>query len=121
MLSEARADLLAVLTAAGLRAYAEVPERPQPPMAVMVPSGDWIAQGEVFGEFVVSFDVEIIVASGANTVVSKALDTAVETALNAICDASKMYASAVSQPQAVEIGAGLYLGATITVRQNFQL
>jgi hypothetical protein len=32
-----------------------------------------------------------------------------------------MFASAVSQPQAVEIGAGLYLGATITVRQNFQL
>jgi hypothetical protein len=121
MLSTARADLLAVLTAAGLRAYAEVPERPQPPMAVMVPSGDWIASGEVFGEFVVSFDVEIIVASGANTVVSKALDTAVETALTAITNAPKMFASAVGQPQAVEIGAGLYLGATITVRQNFQL
>jgi len=121
MLSQARADLLAVLSGAGLRAYAEVPERPQPPMAVMVPSGDWIASGEVFGEFTVSFDVEIIVAAGANTVVSKALDTAVETALSAITEAPKMYASSVGQPQAVEIGAGLYLGATITVRQNFQL
>jgi hypothetical protein len=121
MLSTARADLLAVLTAAGLRAYAEVPERPQPPMAVMVPSADWIVSGEVFGEFSVSFDVEIIVAAGANTVVSKALDTAVETALTAITNAPKMFASSVGQPQAVEIGAGLYLGATITVRQNFQL
>jgi hypothetical protein len=75
----------------------------------------------VFGEFSVSFDVEIIVAAGANTVVSKALDDAVETALTAITEAPKMYASSVAQPQAVEIGAGLYLGATITVRQNFQL
>ena len=121
MLSTARADLLAVLTAAGLRAYAEVPERPQPPLAVMVPSAEWIVQGEVFDEFVVSFDVEIIVAAGANTVVSKALDTAVIAALTAISNAPKMYASSVGQPQAVEIGAGLYLGATITVRQFFQL
>jgi hypothetical protein len=90
-------------------------------MAVMVPAGDWIAQGEVFGEFYVSFDVEIIVASGSNTVVSKALDTAVENALVAITNSPKMYASAVSQPSGVEIGGGLYLGATITVRQNFQL
>jgi hypothetical protein len=121
MLATARADLLAVLSGAGLRAYAEVPERPQPPMAVMVPAGDWIVSGEVFGEFSVSFDVEIIVAAGANSVVSKALDDAVETALTAITNAPKMFASSVSQPQAVEIGAGLYLGATITVRQNFQL
>jgi hypothetical protein len=121
MLSTARADLLAVLTAAGLRAYAEVPERPQPPMAVMVPSADWIVTGEVFGEFSVSFDVEIIVAAGANTVVSKALDDAVETALTAITNAPKMFASSVSKPEGIDIGGGLYLGATITVRQNFQL
>ena len=121
MIAEARAQLLEILEDAGLRAYAEVPERAQPPMAVMVPAVDWIANGETFGEFVISFDVEIIAATGSNTVISKALDEAVEDALVAITNAPKAYAAAVGQPSAVEIGGGVYLGATITVRQFFNL
>jgi hypothetical protein len=121
VIAEARAQLLEILEDAGLRAYAEVPERAQPPMAVMVPSVDWIANGETFGEFVLSFDVEIIAATGSNTVISKALDEAVEDALVAITNAPKAYAAGVGQPSAVEIGGGVYLGATITVRQFFNL
>ena len=121
MIAEARTQLLEILEDAGLRAYAEVPERAQPPLAVMVPSADWIENGETFGEFVVSFDVEIITATGANTVISKALDETVEAALVAIYNAPRAYAASVGQPQAVEIGGGVYLGATITVRQYLNL
>jgi hypothetical protein len=121
MISEARAALLAVLETAGVRAYAEIPDRAVPPMAVMVPSGDWIVSGEVFGEFVVSFDVEIIAATGTNIVISQALDETVETVLTAIYNAPGMYAAEVGQPTSVEIPTGVYLGATITVKQNTQL
>ena len=121
MITEARAALLAVLETAGVRAYAEVPDRAVPPMAVMVPSQDWISSGEAFGEFVVSFDVEIIAPSGTNIVISQALDETVETVLVAISQASSMYTSEVGQPQSVEIPTGVYLGATITVKQNLQL
>lgn len=121
MIAEARAQLLEILEDAGLRAYAEVPDRSQPPMAVMVPSSDWIASGETFGEFVLSFDVQIIAATGANTVISKALDELVEDALVAITNAPKVYAAGVGQPAAYEIGGGVYPGATITVRQFFNL
>lgn len=121
MISAARASLLAVLTAAGVRAYSEVPDRGIPPMAIMVPSSAWVTGGEAFGEFIVSFDVEIIAAAGTNVVISKALDTQVVTVLNAIYNAPGMYASEVSQPTSVEIPSGVYLGATITVKQNTKL
>jgi hypothetical protein len=121
MIAEARAALLAVLETAGVRAYAEVPDRGVPPMAIMVPSEGWVVSGEAFGEFVVSFDVEIIAPTGTNVVISQALDDAVETVLIAISNAPGMYTAEISKPASVEIPTGVYLGSTITVKQNLQL
>lgn len=121
MIADARADLLALLEGAGIRAFAEVPERPQPPLAVFLPSSDWIQAGDTFGNFVISFDIEIIAATGSNRVISKQIDDAVELALTTIYNADGFYASAVSAPQGVEVNGALYLGATITVKQNFQI
>lgn len=122
MIAEARAALLAVLETAGLPAYAQVPDKTQPPMAVMVPSAAWIENGETFGEFTISFDVQIVVDIGTNQAMSIALDAAVEDVLVAIAAAPAMYAAEVEQPSAVDIGTGnIYLGTTITVRQHLQL
>lgn len=121
MIADARADLLALLEGAGIRAFAEVPERPTPPLAVFVPSSDWITSGETYGEFVVSFDVEIIASPGSNRVISKEIDDAVELALSTINGADGFYCSSVGAPSGVEINGAVYLGATITVKQNFRL
>lgn len=122
MIAEARAALLAVLETAGIPAYGQVPDKSQPPMAVIVPSGSWIENGETFGEFTISFDVQIVVDVGTNQAMSIALDTAVEDVLSAIAEAPGMYAAEVEQPSAVDIGTGsIYLGSTITVRQNTTL
>jgi hypothetical protein len=121
MISEARAALLAVLETAGVPAFSVVPDRSQPPMAVMVPSTDWIENGEVFGEFAVSFDVEIVAGTGTNQAMTAELDTMVEDVLVAITNAAGMYASAVGQPTAVDLNGAMYLGTTITVKQNLQL
>lgn len=117
MIAEARAALLAVLETAGLPAYSVVPDIAQPPMAVMVPSGDWIANGEAFGEFAITFDVEVIAGTGTNQAISKELDDAVEAVLSVVTSAPGMYASAVTQPSAVDLNGAMYLGATITVKQ----
>lgn len=121
MIAEARENLTALLEEAGLRAFSEVPERVTPPLAVLVPSADWIESGETFGSFILSFDVEIIAPTGSNVKVSEYIDEQVETALTAITEAAGFYASSVGQPQAVDINGAVYLGATITVRQNFNL
>lgn len=121
MIAEARADLLALLEVAGIRAFAEVPERPTPPLAVIVPSDEWIVSGEAYGEFVISFDIEIIASPGTNLVISREIDDAVELALTTINGADGFYCSSVGSPAGVEINGAVYLGATISVRQNFRL
>lgn len=121
MIAQARSNLVALLEDAGFRAFSEVPERVTPPLAVLVPSADWIESGETFNSFVLSFDVEIVAAAGSNVKISEDIDEQVETALVAITEAPGFYASSVGQPQAVEINGAVYLGATITVRQNFNL
>jgi hypothetical protein len=121
MIAEARAALLAVLETAGLPAYSVVPDIAQPPMAVMVPSGDWIANGETFGEFAITFDVEIIAGTGTNQAISEQLDEAVESVLTAVTSAPGMYAATVTQPNAVDLNGAMYLGTTITVKQNLNL
>ena len=121
MIAEARTALKAVLTAAGIPAYSEVPDRSQPPMAVFLPSSDWIENGEVFGEFTISFDVEIVAGTGTNQAMSLELDNAVEAVLVAVTEAPGMYAASVGQPSAVDLGNGMYLGSTITVKQHLQL
>lgn len=121
MISEARAALLAVLETAGIPAYSVVPDRSQPPMAVMIPSSDWIENGEVFGEFSISFDVEIVAGTGTNQAMSAELDTMAEDVLTAVANAPGMYAASVGQPTAVDLNGAMYLGTTITVKQNTQL
>jgi hypothetical protein len=121
MIAEARAALVAVLDTAGVTAYSVVPDRSQPPMAVMIPSTDWIENGETFGEFSISFDVEIVAGVGTNQAMSAELDDMVEAVLSAVTAAPGMYASSVGQPTSVDLNGAVYLGTTITVRQNTTL
>jgi hypothetical protein len=90
-------------------------------MAVMVPSTDWIENGEAFGEFTISYDVEIVAGTGTNQAMSVELDTMVEDVLAAVAEAPRMYAAAVGQPTAVDLNGAMYLGTTLTVKQHLQL
>jgi hypothetical protein len=61
MIGTARTALAGILTSAGLRVFAFTPERAAPPMAILVPSGDWVTAGDTFGTFRIGFDVTLIV------------------------------------------------------------
>jgi hypothetical protein len=98
MIAQARAALTTVLENGGLRAMEYVPERITPPMAVIQPSGDWVASGDTFAAFRVGFDVTLIVQTASNQVVASQLDDLVDETLAAITAATGFYASAVSSP-----------------------
>jgi hypothetical protein len=121
MISEARSALLAVFTAAGIRGVEVVPERITPPLAVLEPSSDWVASGDVYGAFRVGFDVTLIVQTAANATVSKALDDMVDSALAAVSEAAGFYVAAVSGPQLLTVQNAEFLTATLTVYQNTSL
>lgn len=121
MIGAARTALTSILTGAGLRVFAFTPERSTPPMGIIVPAGDWVMPGDVFGAYRVGFDVTLIVANAANETMITALDDLVDDTLVAISDAASFYASQVGAPSMIDISGADYLSTTITVYQNTQL
>lgn len=121
MIAESRNAVATVLTNAGLRVFAFVPERAAPPMAILTPSGDWVTSGDTFGAFRVGLDVNLIVANAANETMINALDELVDDTLTAINNASGFYAAQVGNPTYTDISGTDYLSATITVYQNTKL
>ena len=121
MIGAARTALTNILTGAGLRVFAFTPERVTPPVGILVPSGDWVTSGDVFGAFRVGFDVTLIVDQAANETMITALDTLVDDTLDAIVPAAGFYASQVGAPSLIEISGAQYLSTTITVYQNTTL
>jgi hypothetical protein len=121
MISEARSALSGILETAGLRVFEFLPERATPPMAVLVPSSDWVESGDTFGSFRVGFDVTLVVQTASNQVMINKLDELTDETLQAIADAAGFYASSVGAPSAVDINGVDYLSATITVYQNTKL
>ena len=71
MIGAARTALASILTDAGLRVSAFVPDRITPPLAVLEPSGDWVVSGDTFGSFRIGFDVTLIVQTAANEIAKK--------------------------------------------------
>ena len=121
MIPQGRTALASILTAAGLRVFAFVPDRAAPPMAILTPSGDWVVSGDTFGSFRLGFDVNLIVANAANETMITALDNLVDSTLTAISNATGFYASQVGNPTYTDISGADYLSATITVYQNTKL
>jgi hypothetical protein len=121
VIGAARTALTDILTDAGLRVFAFTPERATPPMAILTPSGDWVASGDVFGSFRIGFDVNLIVQNAANETMITALDTLVDETVEAITEATGFYASSVGAPTMLELSGADYLSTTITVYQNTQL
>lgn len=122
MLSEARADLAALLESAGLRAFAYTPDRVQPPMAVIYPgSGEWINSGSTFGTWSITFDVEITARTGSNVIITADIDEYVEAVLQAVTDTPGFEVATISSPQANNVDGTNLLVAVATIRQHKQL
>lgn len=121
MISQARSALDTLLTNAGFNVSAFVPERITPPVAVIEPSSDWVASGEVFGSYRVGFDVTMITQTATNAKASDEIDTMVDDVLEAIGGGAGFYCGAIGAPQSVQANNAEYLGVTFTVYQNTKL
>ena len=121
MIGAGRTALANLLSSAGIRSFETVPERISPPLAVLQPAGDWVATGEVFGEYRLGFEVTVIVQTAANKVVSSAIDNAVDAVLTAVSGAQGFYVGSVSAPSLLSTQNAEFLSATLTVYQNTRL
>lgn len=116
-----RASLAALIkTATGLTSYDYNPARLNVPSAVVMPGTPYVTDGDVFGSINVSYTVDLIMGTAANSVTAQGLDDQIENALVALINAGYGVDN-VSAPYAVDINNGTYLAATLTVNANISL
>jgi hypothetical protein len=85
-----------------------------------MPGTPYVTDGDVFGSINVSYTVDLIMGTAANSVTAQGLDDQIENALVALINAGYGVDN-VSAPYAVDINNGTYLAATLTVNANISL
>lgn len=117
MISEARTALTELLTDAGFRTFDYVPPNITPPCAVVFPSGDWVAGGEVFGEYRLGFNVRIFAQALTNENATGMVDGYADTLITAIQDAPGFYLASIGAPEMYSENNSTFLGIEATIYQ----
>lgn len=111
---------LVIKNATGLTTYDGLQARTNVPCAIVMPGSPYVVDGDVFGSFRVSYTVDLVMGSAANSVTQNGLDAQIETALIALVNAGYSVES-IGQPYALELNNGTYLTATLSVFANISL
>lgn len=113
-LSGLRDAITAGLAAAGIRAYANLPDRLQPPLALVQPGDPYLTPsdtaGYAKGGWTIRHEVVVIVPPGDNRIQTTALDALIEDALAAVIDWGVVQ---VNQPYTLQVGDAQYLACRI--------
>lgn len=113
-LTQVRDELATLLTKQGLSAKSYLPERPDPPVAVVSPGSPYLESGGSFGSFTAKFTVLLLVRTGTNEKSTEALDAMLARAVIAV-SGSELKLAAVDQPALIKVNNADYLGVTMDV------
>lgn len=118
-LEQLRKDTASRLTAAGVPAWAFVPERITPPAAVVLPDHPYVSGDEadgltMCGNFRVRLRVNVLAGPGTNELTADNLDELVVQAVNEL-DRGGFATLTVSEPAEVELNGAAYLGTVISL------
>ncbi|SNS41584.1 hypothetical protein SAMN06309944_0164 [Micrococcales bacterium KH10] len=90
VLNDIRTGIVQALEAAGIQAFDHLPERLNPPVAVLVPGSPYLEAGDVFGTHKVRYTVALVAGNATNDMATKALDELIETAVTALWDTADL-------------------------------
>lgn len=113
-LSTLRGELAAILDGAGLAAVAYLPERPNPPMAIVSPAQPYVELGDTFGSFTVKLTALLLTRTATNETATEELDAMVTKLAIAVAE-SKFRLAAADQPASFQVNNATYLGLTCDV------
>lgn len=113
-LSTLRAELASVLGDAGLTAVSYLPERPNPPIAVISPAQPYLEPGDTFGSFTFKLTALLLTRTATSETATGELDELIAKTVIAVAG-SRFRMVSVDQPAAFQVNNANYLGATIDV------
>lgn len=111
------ADLVADATS--LKAFDYLPARLAVPCAVVMPGAPYLVGGELYGSYDITFTIELIMGTAANSVTQSGLDTQIENTIKALKGDGYSLVS-VSQPYAMEANNATYLAVTIQTTTTYR-
>lgn len=97
-LEQLRAQLAGELDGQGITPVTFVPERPQPPLAVIAPGSPYVQQGDTFGVYKVAFDIVLMTPKATNEAETIDLDAMIAMTVGAIAESQTFYLSQIGQP-----------------------
>lgn len=113
-LTDLRDQLAAVLDSAGITALSYLPERPNPPVAVVSPAQPYVERGDTFGSFHVKLTALLLTRTATNELATTGLDRMIAGAAIAVADSVFRLVS-TDQPASFQVNNATYLGATVDV------
>jgi hypothetical protein len=117
-LAAARQELRLLLGATGVTTvYGHVPERVAPPVALLEPGAPYMTQGDTFCDFVVRFNIVLLVR-GDNETATAELDDLICSVIDNI---ETWDVDSVEQPSSFDINNTTYLGTRIAVMADKEL
>jgi hypothetical protein len=118
----AKQEVAAALIAGGIIAKDYIPERIQPPMAVLAAGNPFIEKGQTqtFTDVEMRLDISLIAQNATNVKSTEELEGLIVDALLALKGVNWEIES-VSQPFGLEANNALYLAATLTVTASITI
>lgn len=117
-LATLRQDLKDELELQGLKVEAFLPERIQPPIALVSASDPYVEQGLTNCLFKVSLRVTLVAAKSVNEKATNALDEMIESAILATGD---WFIDSISEPFMLEANNAKYLSCTVRLNQEIEI
>jgi hypothetical protein len=118
MLTDLRESLVADLGGTGLAVHVAWPDRPAVPCLIVVPGGQYVSAGQLYGDWLVRLDVIVLVARDSYPVALANLDTAIDAVLTAT---GSWGVTGIDQPSLVTVGAAEVLGVVIQLQHATRL
>jgi hypothetical protein len=115
-ITEARVDVVDLLTGAGFTAFDHIPSRIVPPSAVVSAGAPYVVPGPTYSLLTLNLVVTLIAGQASNPVATAELDTAIEDALNVLEDATE-----VGQPYMLTANNAQYLAVDLSITTNIEI
>ncbi|MFD1505262.1 hypothetical protein FE374_09365 [Georgenia yuyongxinii] len=120
-LTDHRTTLAAALSGAGLQVEAHLPERINPPVAILTPGTPYLEGGDTYGSYTLRFTVLLVTPTAANATATTVLDELIVKAVAGVEGADGFGLERVDQPAMLQANNAQYMSTTVEVLKHIRL
>lgn len=118
MLKTTLSEVQAVLAGVGFKSFDYLPERVNPPVAIVSPGEPFVEEGDTFTTMKVTLDVVLVAGKASNKQSTYDLYDLIDTAVFNLGD---WHVDSVQRPYQLEANGVPYLATTVTISNEIEI